>query len=313
MSRAMGFVLLTHNKPHQALRLIRTLNRMFDAPPISWHHDFSQCDIPLGEVSRNVILVRPHIKTAWGKFCVIEAMLSALEGLFYSKDPPEWFILLSGADYPIKTAEKIAGDLLASPYDVHIEHEMIQLKDYRRDWHRGRDGYSVIDNIELCLRRYCALKIRIPSVSRKLKYKVRAMRLYSPLLVAPFLPFGEDFQCHVGEHWFCANRAAAEYLLEFHRTKPTLANHYRKFDDFTIFPEESYYQTVLCNAPSLKISKNHFRYIDWSQNIHPKTLVIEDFPKLHSSPAHFARKFDSDIDSEILDALDANTDNRVTA
>ena len=118
MSFTIGFVLLTHNKPQQAIRLVKRLNDMFGAPPIAWHHDFTQRDLPLDSITKNASLVRPHFQTAWAKFSVIEAMLTALKMLFESKNPPDWFILLSGADYPIKAAEKVAHDLSTSQYDV---------------------------------------------------------------------------------------------------------------------------------------------------------------------------------------------------
>jgi hypothetical protein len=39
----------------------------------------------------------------------------------------------------------------------------------------------------------------------------------------------------------CAKRAAAEYLIEYHRTKPALANHYRTRSNVT----ESYHHTII--------------------------------------------------------------------
>jgi hypothetical protein len=294
MSLKIGFVLLTHNKPHQAVRLVKRLSDMFGAPPIAWHHDFTQCNLPLDSITKNASLVRPNFQTGWAKFSVVEAMLSALKMLFESKNPPDWFILLSGADYPIKAAEKIAHDLSTSQYDVHIHHEKICFDNYERDWQR------------LCYERYCSAKFRVPFINRRLKLTKRTVTISHPLVAAAFHPFSKEFSCFAGEHWFCANRLAAEYLIEFHRTKPALANHYRKLDGYNIVPEESYYQTILCNSPHLKISQNHWRYIDWSPNegSRPKTLLIEDLPKLHESTAHFARKFDADIDEKVLAALD---------
>src|SRR5262245_10249496 len=103
MSLKIGFVLLTHNKPYQALRLVKRLNYMFGAPPIAWHHDFTQCHLPLESMANSTLLVRPNFQTGWARFSVVDAMMSALKLLFESKSPPDWFILLSGADYPIKS------------------------------------------------------------------------------------------------------------------------------------------------------------------------------------------------------------------
>ena len=292
MSVRIGFVLLTHNKPQQALRLVRKLNSMFDDPPIAWHHDFTQCNLSENSFLKNIYFVRPHLHTGWGQFSIVDAGMAALKLLFQSESPPDWFCLLSGADYPIKTAEKIVYDLSSSPYDAHIRHERIRFNRYEREWQ------------ELCYRRYCNLRFHIPLTHR-------TIRLSHPLITRPFLPFSDKLACFAGEHWFSANRLAANYLIEFYRTKQALANHYRRQDDYRLSTSESYYQTVLCNAPHLKISENHWRYIDWSQGgphpKHPKTLLMEDLPKLHASPAHFARKFDADVDDKVLDALDAVT------
>jgi hypothetical protein len=267
---------------------------MFDHPPIVCHHDFSKSDLPIDTLARNVSLVHPHLQTGWSKFSVVEAMLLALQLMYETPTSPDWFILLSGADYPIKPATQILQDLASSSYDVHIHHEQINYNAYERDWQKS------------CYERYCIVKFQVPFLNRKLHLTKRQVNLRHPLLTAPFLPFSKNLRCFAGEHWFCANRKAAKYLIEFHRERPALASHYRRLDSYTIVPEESYYHTIFCNAPHLKVSENNWRYIDWStKNAHPKTLLFEDLPKIHASSAHFARKFDIDKDVRILNQLDA--------
>ena len=81
--------------------------------------------------------------------------------------------------------------------------------------------------------------------------------------------------------------------------------HYSK----RFIPYESFSQTILCNQPDLKISKDSLRYIDWSQGgHHPKTLGMEDIPGILASGAHFARKFDLTKGAEVFDAIDAAVD-----
>lgn len=292
MSPTVGFIILTHNKPHQTIRLINTLNRMFDFPPIVCHHDFSKSDFSVDALTKNILLVHPHLQTAWGKFSVVDAMLSALK-LMYKTSMPDWFILLSGADYPIKSARQILYDLGSSPYDVHIHHEQIKYNDYEGAWQ------------ELCFERYCVIKYRMPVLSRKLRLINIVLTIKNPYVTAPFLPFSTDLRCFAGAQWFCANRKAAEYLTEFHSTRPALASHYRRLDPYSIAPDESYCQTIFGNAPHLKVSHNNWRYVDWSiGGSHPKTLLFDDLPKINASPAHFARKFDIDVDIRVLNELD---------
>lgn len=292
MSATVGFVILTHDKPKQALRLVSRLNSMFDQPPIAWHHDFTACDLQLESVTKNISLVLPHIRTGWGKFSVVDAMIIALEILFKSRHAPDWFVLLSGADYPIKSASTIIHDLSTSQFDVHMYHKKISYNSYEREWQR------------FYYYRYCGLKFRIPFINRRLRPTMRTILLRHPIFAMRRTPFNEHLTCFGGDFWFSATRAAAEYLVEYHKAKPELSNFYRKQDKYVINPEESYHHTVLGNA-HFRISENNWRYADWSEgNPHPKILLMKDFTQMRNSTAHFARKFDAGIDEAVLDALD---------
>jgi hypothetical protein len=265
MTPAIGFVLLTHNRPHMFERLVAKLGAMFDAPPIACHHDFSKCDLRVESLPGNVSLVRPHVETSWAGFSEVEATARAIRLLYESPSAPDWFVYLSGADYPVKPARQILQDLRASSSDAHINAELIRPDAFTHPWHG------------LCYHRYCTKE---PN------------------------PFSPGFKCYAGGQWFCANRRAAEYILEFHATRTALADHYRALR----FTSESYFQCILANAPHLGLNEQTWRYTDWSAGgAHPKTLGMADLPALRASPAHFARKFDADADARILDELDRFT------
>jgi hypothetical protein len=298
MTTSVGFILLTHQKSHQIFKLIDTLNQMFDRPPIVCHHDFSKSILPTEGLTENVSLVQPHIETGWGRFSIIEAELAAFSLMCQRAIPPDWFIVLSGADYPIKPAKQILNDLASSSYDVHMQYEYI---DSNPD--ADRSAWQ-----DLCYLRYYGVRFRIPSFDEKLRLSSREITLIKSPLRLPFLPYSKRFRCFAGEHWFCANRKAIEYLLKFHKSKPPLASHMRRMDAHvsTIVPDESYYHTVFCNAAHLKVSNNNWRYIDWSaKGAHPKVLKVEDLPKIRESSAHFARKLDMDVDMKIFNEIDA--------
>lgn len=265
MTPPVGFVLLTHNKPQMIERLVAKLCAMFDAPPIACHHDFSKCDLRVESMPANVSFVSPHVETAWASFAEVEATARAIRLLYESPSVPDWFVFLSGADYPCKPAAQILRDLRASTSDAHINAELIHPDAFTRSWHG------------LCYHRYCTKR---PT------------------------PFSAAFQCYAGSQWFCANRRAAEYIVAFHTRRTFLSEHYRDLH----FTSESYFQCVLANAPHLQLNEQTWRYTDWSAGgAHPKTLGMEDLPRLLASDAHFARKFDADADARILDELDAIT------
>ena len=106
---------------------------MFNYPVIVCHHDFSKCDLSVDTLSKNVFLVRPHIQTEWANFSLVEAPIQALKLMYEVPEPPDWFVLLSGADYPIKTARQILDDLASSSFDAYIQYEQITYKTYKHD------------------------------------------------------------------------------------------------------------------------------------------------------------------------------------
>lgn len=262
---------------------------MFGFPPIVCHHDFSKSALPAGDFTENVSFVRPHIETAWAEFSVVEATVRAIERMYEAPESPEWFVVLSGADYPIKSPARILRDLNEGSFDAHIHFELITSSSSGREWQRD------------CHLRYCTKRFTLPYFTKRLQPRSRTLELRHPVLTKPLLPFSRNLSCFAGSQWFSANRRAARYIINFHKTRTKLAAHYRTL----MFPEESYFQTVLANADALKLHDESWRYADWSENqSHPKVLLTADLPRLLASRAHFARKFDVDADQNVLDELD---------
>ncbi|MEH2069023.1 MAG: beta-1,6-N-acetylglucosaminyltransferase [Nostoc sp.] len=297
-SQSIGFVLLTHTKPLQIYRLINTLNRMFNYPVIVCHHDFSKCDLSVDALSKNVLLVRPHVQTEWAGFTLIEATIQSLQLMYKATDAPDWFVLLSGADYPIKSARQILDDLTLNPYDAYIQYEQITYETYKLDL---KPNMLWLKN---SYQRYCTKSFSFNYLKKYFAQLNIEICLEHPLLTKAFLPFSDKLACFSGSQWFCANRKAAEYIIDFHSQKNAVTLYYEKLK----YTDESYFQTILANAPHLKLKNDRRRYIDWSRGgPHPKVLLMEDLPNLMGSSAHFARKFDINVDSNILDELDRIT------
>jgi hypothetical protein len=307
MNPPIGFVLLVNpfNPLEQSARLIWKLNRMFDHPPIACHHDFGKNPNFISDCPKNVQMVHPHVNTKWADFSCIEAAISALRLLYTGANAPDWFIYLSSADYPIKPAARIIQDLQTSPFDAYIEHRLVQYKHYAYNADPSHpESYKGADWLKHCHKLYCSFRVTIPSLTRYFTPRTRTYWLDHPLITAGRLPFSDSFRCCAGEAWFCTNRKSALALLKFYDEDRAVAAHYRR----VLVPEESYFQTVLANSPSLKLSQNTLRYADWTAGgSHPKILKMEDLPRMAVSNAHFARKFDETTDAKVLDELDAIT------
>jgi hypothetical protein len=62
---------------------------------------------------------------------------------------------------------------------------------------------------------------------------------------------------------------------------------------------------VLAHAKELTFAPNNARYINWEPDSEsPMVLTTPDLQAAMASGAHFARKFDCDVDPDVLDQLD---------
>src|SRR5690349_21399230 len=154
----IGFAVLSHNQPEQPLRLIFGLNATFGDPPIVCHHDFGKCYLDETLFPGNVRFVRPHLTTTWGHINVPLAALRAFS-LLRESAQPDWFVLLSGSDYPVRPADAVKADLFNSSYDVYLDHREIVYRGLppgqtARDWGFGRPSW-----IRLAYDRYYSIPL----------------------------------------------------------------------------------------------------------------------------------------------------------
>ena len=127
MKPPIGFVITTHNNPAQILFLCEQLNSRFDRPPISIHHDFGQSPLNTAEFPANVSFVQDWINTGWGRPTLgFTGENRALRDLYRNADP-DWFVNLSGSDFPIEPANGHPRRALFTPalFDGYIDHRRI--------------------------------------------------------------------------------------------------------------------------------------------------------------------------------------------
>ena len=274
----IGFVLVTHTAPEQIVRLIRALNHVYSTPPIVVHHDFDQCELDASSFA-NVQVVRPHIPTQWCGYSVVRATLAGMALLYANPESPEWFALLSGACYPTKPGPEAISDLRNGGCDAYIDHRLVDPFHLETEYQRE------------CFRRYYSWQFGMQKLNRRMTPRFLAA------LTSPYRAKGT--RCYVGSEWFTANRAVAEYLVASQERYTWLARHLRKRH----CPDETYFQTVICNAPQFRVSSNNYRYVDWSsEKPHPKELQVDDLPSILGAASHFARKFGPE--SALLSRLD---------
>ncbi|HZP33831.1 MAG TPA: beta-1,6-N-acetylglucosaminyltransferase [Candidatus Acidoferrales bacterium] len=304
MSIKIGFAVLSHDQPHQLLRLTTTLNAAFANAPIVCHHDFSKCAVEEKLFPQNVRFVRPHLVTRWGHISVPLAALRAFR-LLMESDEPDWFVLLSGSDYPVRSADQIIDELGGSEYDAYLDCREILFRSVPPG-QTARDGFGRPAWISLAYDRYFGVPLfwwprlsKTLLLSGKFPLQKKYVFLRSPSVLRRLQPERPQ-HIYGGDFWFQANRKAIERLLNS-LFLPELIRYFEHRWNV----DESLFHTLLCNQADLRICKDHKRYEDWSSDgKHPKLLEVADVPKIMASGAHFARKFRPD--GAVQDFIDEN-------
>jgi hypothetical protein len=254
-----GFAVLSNTEPKQVLRLVRGLNATFGDPPIVCHHDFEKCSLDEAIFPNNVRFIHPHLDTHWGHINVPLAALKAFS-LLKEHAQPDWFVLLSGSDYPVRPADAIIDELTNSNYDVYLDHREILYRAVHpgqtaQDWGFGRAAW-----IRLAYDRYCSLPLFWwPRPSKKLLFsgafplQKKYVFLRNPSILRRIVR-DRPARIYGGDFWFQADQKAIDRLLN-HPSVPGLVQYYSRRPNV----DESLFHTVLCNQPDLRICKDHKR------------------------------------------------------
>ncbi len=304
MGVKIGFAILSHNEPGQVLRLVKTLNAMFGEPTIVCHHDFNQSPLDERLFPKNVEFAHPHISTRWGHVSLPLGAFKALS-LLPKYEHLDWFVLLSGCDYPVRSADEIESGLSNPDWDAYLDHREIQFGILPPGQTATDGGFDRPSWIPLAYDRYCAVRLWWPRPSKKLlfsgSFPIRKSHFFirNPRLLK-FLQRDRPARIFGGDFWFQLNRKALTRIMSDPAT-----GRIERYYTTRLNTAESFFQTALCNQPDLRICKSHKRYADWTRGgPHPKWLEAEDVPKILESGAYFARKFRPK--STALDYLDKN-------
>ncbi|MGA7792484.1 MAG: beta-1,6-N-acetylglucosaminyltransferase [Candidatus Acidiferrales bacterium] len=303
MSVKIGFAILSYNEPEQLLRLVNTLNAMFGDPPIVCHHDFSKCSLDETLFPSNVRFVHPHIVTERGLISVPLALLEAFR-LLREHDQLDWYVPLSGCDYPVRPADEIIAEFTNTKFDAYLDYREIlysAIPPAEKDQHGGFDRPSWVP---LAYDRYCAcLFYWWPVFSKKKLFALRIpldrrrVVLFRNPRITRWFQSNRPSRIFGGDFAFLANHRAIDRLLD-----PSVEKLIPYFQAREA-PDEALFHTVLCNHADLQICKDTKRYADWSiVDPHPKWLEVSDVPKILASGALFARKFRPDgVAQEFID------------
>jgi hypothetical protein len=274
----LAHLILTHAFPEQLSRLVNKLSHEYADFYI--HVDLKTNVGPFLHLAekKNVFFIQNRVKVYWGGYSIVQATLNGFKEILGSGIPYDYINLLSGQDYPVKSASYIHKYFTDNPgkafmHSLSLEHE----------W---TDAMTRIT-------RYHLANVHFPG-------KYRLEKLINRLLPKRKFPYSLT---PVGRsQWFTITPSFAAYIIDY------LARHrrFRWFFKLSWAADETIFQTILYNSKyQLSMINDNLLYVDWSEGKpNPKVLTMKDAEVLKNQDKLFARKFNLVVDSNILDYLD---------
>lgn len=283
----IAHIIMTHKNPDQLVRLIKRLHH----PNFDFYvHVDSKIPIedfvPILDISQ-VSLIKNRVKCNWGGHSFINAIGSSLNEVLSLNKDYDFINLISGQDYPLKSAEAVY-----DYFNGKIGMNFISYEESKEsEWWKGA---------ALRYEKYHFTDIEF-------KWKYFAQKIINKITPNRKFPLAMELYGGNKSSWWTISAECAKYVAQVLSTNLKL-NRFLKYswgtDEFVI-------STIIMNSKfKEKTINDNLRYIDWTEgNAHPKLLGINDFEAIKSSDMIFARKFDTNVDAEILNQIDLSIQN----
>jgi len=287
----IAYLILAHKNPRLIARTIEALSCEDSAFFV--HIDKkSKLDEFLFIKAKNVLFTEQRIPVYWAEYSMVEAILILIQQALAVSKKCEYFILLSGSDYPLKSKEYISRF-----FDQRRGTEFISL--------------ALIPNVEagLPLSKINTISTRSDRPALRLLTKACAKL---GLAKRDYKKYLANLQPYGGSTWWALTRSACQYIIDFTKDNTFVCEYFAK----THTPDETFFHTILGNSLFGRSIQRCLMYDDWSDGpLHPAMLNNShlDFFKAHQEvmiddafgPGEvlFARKF-SDQTLDFLNRLD---------
>ena len=304
-----NYLILAHKNPLQLSRMIERLDD--GASKFFIHLDAKTPIEPFAACLEggHIRFIEPRERCVWGDFSIVRATIHLMEAA--SKEQGV-FILMSGQDYPIQSQGYINAFLESNKEFDFIEIEPLEEKWKPKMVKDKLEHYHILHSEERghsnCYAPFahCSVFQKLRTLTHLLKGRLsqKNFRLLCslPKRVAPF-----EHQYAGSQFWAFSERTFYAVLNYIREHKAALEEYYK----YTSSPDEIYFHSVLMDLvakdSTIKL-KEQITYVNYFRK--NNVFITEDFDKLTSAKGKlFARKFDADIDIEILNKLDSYQEN----
>jgi Core-2/I-Branching enzyme len=238
----------------------------------------------------NVFFSEKRMPVYWAEFSGVQAMLLLLRQALEGPQDYDYFVLLSGSEYPLRSRKYI--------------HTFLEEN-------RGLEFINIVKMPAPGKPISRINTLRIESDKPVRRFAVRALAKVG-LAQRDFRKYLGSLEPYSGITWWALTRDACQYILEFVARNQHVAEYFQN----VFAPEETFFHTILGNSAFRSRIRRNLLYEDWSvQGGHPAMIngthvaFFEAQEKVCVSDVYgpgellFARKF-SDDSLDLLQRID---------
>lgn len=270
---SIAYLILVHRLPNQFKKLFLAI---YEPDHFYLIHIDKKASQEIGEEVSSFLekYTNVHILNSenviWGGYSMVQAELDGMEYLLNINKKWDYFINLSGQDYPLKS-QKIIKEFLSKNNG----------KNYIKIADQEKSRPETMNRIE---NYFEELEDRVSD-----KTHTRG--------------FMKDVIPYIGGQWMILTRNCCEFICNSSEVKK-FEDYYLN----TLIADESFFQTVLMNTSfEGTLINDDKRAIIWIPDgdikLRPKTFTETDLAFLQTGSYLFARKFDDNVDNKIIDSI----------
>lgn len=220
-----------------------------------------------------------QINVNWGGYSIVKCELLLLEAAVKAHTDYVRYHLISGVDLPIKSQDYIH-DFFENNHGEYIRFDPKPISLYED---RVKYYYPFQNIIGRNNGHFVALLYYVQNILIRIQRLIQIDR-------------SKSINIYKGVNWFSITDDLARFVLE---KKKFIQKQFK----YTLAADEIFLHTVVQDSPYKdNIVNNSLRFIDWERG-NPYTFTVEDYDKLIHSSDLFARKFDENKDSDIIDMI----------
>ena len=279
----VAFLMQCHKNPKQINLLLKALKH--PQVDVFIHVDSKNENIRENIEKIDGVYLLPKkdcVDVQWAQFSQVQATLNLLDAAISGGGYSHYF-LISGQDFPLKSIGEIVKFLNEHKNENFIDCALIKQFEKRNDIYFprivvGRKKWQKI------------LKNILVYGTGGWNHTFSLVRRAAP----------GNVQYYFGSSWWCLNDAMVKWIYNFLENYPESI----KLFKHSLCPDECFFQTLVMNSPYANNVKPYLHYIRWEKGMSsPKTLTTIDYEELKKAEKLIARKFDINVDSEIIERL----------